>query len=308
MSRKQWLVVLAFSITYFVWGSTYLANYWAIDSLPPFGMCGVRFLTAGTLLYALSYLMGDNRDRPTPRQWANAGLLGFMFLTVGVGAVVWAQQWVPTSMAALLISFQPLLVMFILWGLFGERPAGRAFLGAGISIVGMALLIGQPELVAGPAQVRALLAVLLGLSTWGLGMTLTPRLDLGRSHVRSTAMQMLAGGALCVVVSFLFGEWSGWSPAQLSLRTVLALSYLVVFGAVLAFTAFNFLMKTVSPEKAATSTYVNPVVAMLLGALLNEEVVSRQSMLAGAILITGVYFINSARGAARPAQVSGESA
>jgi len=294
MNRQQWLIILAFAITYFVWGSTYLANKWAIDTLPPFGMCGVRFLIAGGLLYGLSFLQGD-KSRPTRKQWINAGYMGFMFLTVGVGVVVWAQQWMDTSMAALLVSFQPLIVMFIMWGVFKSRPPGKAFLGAGISIFGMGLLIGQPQLVSGPNEIKALCAVLFAVCVWGLGMTLNPRLDMGRNNFRSTAMQMLIGGALAMIGSLLFNEWDGWTAANLSLKTIFSLSYLIVFGAIVAFSAFNFLMKTVAPEKAATSTYVNPVVAMLLGALLNNEDVTLQSVVAGSILITGVYFINSSR-------------
>jgi len=294
MSKQQWLIILAFSITYFVWGSTYLANKWAIDTLPPFGMCGVRFLIAGALLYGLSFFQGD-KTRPTRKQWVNAGYMGFMFLSLGVGIVVWAQQWMDTSMAALLVSFQPLIVMFIMWGVFKNRPPGKAFLGAGISIIGMGLLIGQPELVAGPEETKALVAVLFAICVWALGMTLNPRLDMGKNNFRSTAMQMLIGGALAMAFSVLLGEWRGWTAAGLSWKSIFSLSYLIVFGAIIAFSAFNFLMKTVSPEKAATSTYVNPVVAMLLGAMLNNEAVTLQSVIAGVILITGVYFINSSR-------------
>lgn len=294
MTKEQWLIILAFAITYFVWGSTYLANKWAIDTLPPFGMCGVRFLTAGVLLYGLSFLRGD-KTRPTRKQWVNAGYMGFMFLTLGVGIVVWAQQWMDTSMAALLVAFQPLIVMFIMWGVFKNRPPGKAFFGAGISIIGMGLLIGQPQLVAGPAETKALIAVLFAICVWALGMTLNPRLDMGKNNFRSTAMQMLIGGALAMIFSLVIGEWSGWTAENLSWKSILSVSYLIVFGAIVAFSAFNFLMKTVSPEKASTSTYVNPVVAMLLGAMLNNEAVTLQSVVAGIILITGVYFINSSR-------------
>ncbi|MFT4686344.1 MAG: drug/metabolite transporter (DMT)-like permease [Bdellovibrionota bacterium] len=294
MTKEQWLIILAFAITYFVWGSTYLANKWAIDTLPPFGMCGVRFLIAGVLLYGLSFLQGD-KTRPTRKQWVNSGYMGFMFLTLGVGIIVWAQQWMDTSMAALMVSFQPLIVMLIMWGVFRNRPPGKAFLGAGISIVGMGLLIGQPQMVAGPNEIKALIAVLFSICVWALGMTLNPRLDMGKNNFRSTAMQMLIGGALAMSYSLLVGEWNGWSVEAISLKSIFSLSYLIVFGAIGAFSALNFLMKTVSPEKAATGTYVNPVVAMFLGAMLNDEAVSIQSVIAGAILITGVYFINSSR-------------
>lgn len=293
MSQRS-LIVLSFAITYFVWGSTYLANYWAIDSMPPFGMCGVRFLIAGAILYAISLFRGDQMP-PTREQWGNASLMGIMFLTVGVGCVVWGQQWVDTSMAAMLVAFQPLLVMFIMWGVFNNRPPNKAFLGAAIGIVGMGLLIGQPQLIAGPEATVGLGAILFAILTWGFGVTLNPRLDLGKNYFRSTAMQMLVGGAAALLFSLLIGEWTGWSYQQLSLKTVLALAYLIIFGAIIAFSAFNFLMKNVSPAQASTSTYVNPVVAALLGALLNNEEITGQTIIAGVILLTGVYFINSAR-------------
>ncbi|WP_020571178.1 EamA family transporter [Neolewinella persica] len=299
MTREQWLIIGAFAITYFVWGSTYLANYWAIDSLPPFGMCGVRFLLAGTLLYAISLLRGD-KTMPTVKNWRNAAYMGVMFLSIGVGGVVWAQQWVDTSMAALLVAFQPLLIMVLLWTFFSTRPPNKAFLGAGISIIGMSLLIGQPELVAGKAETIGLAVILFAILTWALGMILNPRLDMGKNNFRSTAMQMIVGGGVAMVFSLLIGEWTGWSIDQLSMKSILATSYLIIFGAIIAFSAFNYLMRNVSPEKAATSTYVNPVVAALLGAALNNEAVTLQSVIAGGILLTGVYFINSSKTAAKP--------
>lgn len=299
MTREQWLIIGAFAITYFVWGSTYLANYWAIDSLPPFGMCGVRFMLAGILLYGVSFLTGD-KTMPTAKNWRNATFMGVMFLSIGVGGVVWAQQWVDTSMAALLVAFQPLLIMVLLWSFFSTRPPNKAFLGAGISIIGMGLLIGQPQLVAGKAEIIGLAVILLAILTWAFGMILNPRLDLGKNNFRSTAMQMITGGTIAMVFSIAIGEWKGWSFDQLSMKSILATSYLIIFGAIIAFSAFNYLMRNVSPEKAATSTYVNPVVATVLGAALNNEAVTLQSVIAGGILLTGVYFINSSKTKAVP--------
>ncbi|MFT5999829.1 MAG: drug/metabolite transporter (DMT)-like permease [Neolewinella sp.] len=299
MTREQWLTIGAFAITYFVWGSTYLANYWAIDSLPPFGMCGVRFLLAGVLLYGLSLLTGD-KTPPTTENWRNASYMGVMFLSIGVGGVVWAQQWVDTSMAALLVAFQPLLIMVLLWTFFSTRPPNKAFLGAAVSIVGMGLLIGQPQLVAGKAEIIGLAVILLSIITWAFGMILNPRLDMGKNNFRSTAMQMIVGGSVAMTFSITIGEWEDWSVEQLSMKSILATSYLVIFGAIIAFSAFNYLMRNVSPEKAATNTYVNPVVAALLGAALNNEAVTLQSVIAGVILLMGVYFINSSKATAKP--------
>ncbi|MTB52868.1 EamA family transporter [Lewinella sp. W8] len=294
MGRDQWLIVGAFATTYFVWGATYLANYWAIDSLPPFGMGGTRFLSAGLLMYAYSLIRGDRR-RPSLKQWGNSGLIGVLFLSVGTGAVVWAQQFIPTSMAALIISFEPLVVMLMMWGFLSSRPPGRAFLGAAVSILGMSLLIGQPDNLTSEDAPIGLLAIATGMLCWGAGMLLRPKLDLGNNPVRATAMQMIVGGILMLIFSISIDEWSGWSFAQLTTKTIGSWLFLVFFGSILAFSAFNFLLSKVSADKVATNTYVNPVVAVLLGALFNNEVVTGQSMLAGAILLTGVWFINTAK-------------
>ncbi len=294
MTKDQLLIIGAFAVTYFVWGATYLANYWAIQTLPVFGMGGLRFLTAGVVLFALSFLVGDGRQ-PTLRQAGNAGVIGVLFLAMGTGTVVWAQQWVPTSLTALIISFEPLLVMLVMWVVFSNRPPGAAFLGALVSIGGMFLLINQPAALAGEGMVKGITGILIGMLCWAGGMTLVPRLDMGKNKFRATAMQMLVGGAVLLAFSFLVNDWAGFEWSQVSTRSALAWVFLVIFGAILAFSAFNFLLSKVSPDKAATNTYVNPVVAVALGALLNGELVTTQTVIAGAVLLAGVYFIQSAK-------------
>ena len=292
MSRQQLLVIAAFFVTYFVWGSTYLANYWAIETLPVFGMGGARFLLAGTLLYALSLFFGD-KTAPTFQQWRNSGLIGILFLAMGTGTVVWAQQWVPTSTTSLIIAFEPLIVMLLSWVVFRRRPPGGAWLGAAISITGMYLLIGQPEVTSGEGMAKGIAGILSGMLCWAFGILLSPRLDMGENRFRSTAMQMLVGGAVLMAFSLLVNDWEGFQLSQVSARSAGAFAFLVVFGAVIAFSAFNFLLRTVSAEKAATNTYVNPVVAVALGALLNGEDVTGRTVVAGVVLLVGVYFINS---------------
>ena len=292
MNRERWLIVGAFFITYFVWGSTYLANYWAIDTLPVFGMGGARFLTAGVLLGLLSLFFGV-KDRPTTRQFANAGLIGVLFLTMGTGTVVWAQQWVATSTTALIISFEPLLVMLIMWTIFANRPPAKAFIGAAISITGMFLLIHQPATLAGEGSAKGFFGILFGMGCWAFGMILSPKLDMGKNKFRATAMQMLVGGAVLLIFSFIVSDWDGFTLAQVSTKSALAWVFLVIFGAIIAFSAFNFLLSRVSPDKAATNTYVNPIVAVALGALLNGEEVTTQTIFAGGVMLAGVYFIQS---------------
>ena len=293
MTKDQYLIILSFFITYFVWGSTYLANYWAIQTLPVFGMGGARFLTAGVLLYGISQLVGKQESLGV-KQVANAGLIGVLFLAMGTGTVVWAQQWVPTSTTALIISFEPLFVMLLMWVAFNNKPAGKAFVGAAVSIGGMYLLINQPTLLSGEGSVKGVLGILAGMVCWGLGMTLVPRLDMGENKFKATAVQMLIGGAVLLAFSFAVNDWAGWSYHDVSLRSALAFGFLVFFGAILAFSAFNFLLSRVSPDKAATNTYVNPVVAVALGALLNGEIVTERTIIAGVVMLAGVYFIQSA--------------
>ena len=292
MGRDRLLIILAFSVTYFVWGATYLANYWAIGSIPVFGMGGARFIVAGGLLYLFTLLRGD-RTIPRARHVWNSAIIGVLLLSVGTGAVVWAQQYVPTSTTSLIIAFEPLVVMCMMWGFFSSRPPVKAFFGAGISICGMALLISQPVALGGTDALKGLAGIVTGMLCWGAGMLLRQRLDLGENRMRATALQMLGAGTVLMLVSLSRQEWAGWSLEQVTTRSFYAWIFLVVFGSIIAFSAFNFLLGKVSADKVSTNTYVNPVVAVLLGGLLNGEVITGQSLLAGAVLLAGVYFINS---------------
>lgn len=294
MNNQKWLIIAAFFCTYVIWGSTYLANFWAIDTIPVFVMGSTRFLIAGLMLYVLSLFFGS-KERATLKQWRNATIQGVLFLAVGVGAVVWAQQFIPTSTTALIISFEPLLVMFLMWGWFRNRPPMMAFVGAGISILGMALLINEPASFGGPGAIKGLLAILFGMSCWAVGIVLGGKLDMGKNKFRATAMQMLTGGSLLLLFSFAVNDWAGFSVSEVSAKSFAAWAFLVVFGAVVAFSAFNYLLRTVSPDIASTNTYVNPVVAVLLAYFLNGETITTMTILAGGILLTGVYFINSAK-------------
>lgn len=293
MSERR-LIIGAFAAVYFIWGSTYLFNFWAIQSIPPFLMSGVRFLTAGALLYAWGVLQGA--PPPTSRQWWNSALLGNLFLTIGTGAVVWALQWIDTGMAALIVAIDPLLIMFLLWWLFQQRPSWQGILGALIGIGGMVILVGQPHFVDSPESRWGLVAISIALISWAFASIYVSRLTLPDSRLRRSAMQMLTGGAGLIAFSTFSGEAATFSWAELSLSSTLSWFYLIVFGSIVAFSSFNYLLAKVSPEKVATSTYVNPVVALLLGWSLNSEHVSTQSLVAGLVLLTGVFFINSGKG------------
>jgi drug/metabolite transporter (DMT)-like permease len=292
MNRDQLLLIGAFAVIYFVWGSTYLANYWAIQTIPPFLMCGARFLFAGLLLYAYAKFFRPALAKPASvAQWANAALIGLLFLGIGTGAAVWSQQYIPTSTAALIVAFNPLLILLFMWGINGSRPHNKAFTGALISIVGISLLVGQPQLSQNADSWKGLLALSSALVAWAIASIYVSRLDMGTDRVR----QMITGGILISLFSLGKGDLNGFSIHQVDARSLLSWLYLVFFGSILAFSSFNYLLMRVSPEKVATSTYVNPLVAMLLGGWLNNELITNQSLLAGGIMLTGVYFINSTK-------------
>jgi drug/metabolite transporter (DMT)-like permease len=219
-----------------------------------------------------------------------------LFLTVGTGAIVWALQWIDTGMAALLVAIDPLLIMFLLWWLFDQRLRWQGVTGALIGIVGMAILVGQPQFVNTPESRWGLVAIAIALVGWAFASVFISRINLPDSRLRRSAMQMLAGGAGLMLFSLVTGEALSFHWRTVSLSSGLSWLYLVVFGSIIAFSSFNYLLAKVSPEKVATSTYVNPIVALMLGWGLNGEDLTRQSVLAGLIMLTGVFFINTGKG------------
>ena len=294
LMSDRWLVIGAFAAVYFIWGSTYLFNYWAIQGIPPFLMSGTRFLTAGLLLYIWGHFRKE--PLPTSRHWWNSILIGNLFLTIGTGAVVWALQWIDTGIAALIVATDPLLIMFLLWVLFQQRPRWQGLLGALIGIIGTIILVGQPKFTDTPENRWGLLAIAVALTSWAFASIYVSRINLPESRLRRSSLQMLSGGMGLLLFSTLTGEAATFEWAKLTTRSLLSWFYLIFFGSIIAFSSFNYLLARVSPEKVATSTYVNPVVALLLGWGLNGEEISSQSLLAGLVLLTGVFFINAGKG------------
>lgn len=171
----------------------------------------------------------------------------------------------------------------------------KAFLGAAVSIVGVTMLVGQPQMSDNPDSFKGLLAIGAALFAWAIGSIYISRIDMGENGARSTAMQMITGGILILIFSVTKGDLNDFTLANVDQRSFFSWIYLVFFGSILGFSAFNYLLSRVSPEKVATSTYVNPVVALLLGGWLNDELITQQSLIAGGIMLTGVYFINTAK-------------
>lgn len=283
-------IILAFFIIYFVWGSTYLANQWAIADMPPFLMAGIRFVVSGALLYGYCLLMG--KKSPTQAQVKNALFAGLFLFAMGNGLVVWALQFVDSGIAALVVAFEPLVVVLMMWKMKNEKPTANIWGGIILGILGMGLLVGQPEFINDVSWLWGVAAIFAAIIAWGYISIWMTDANLPESLLQSAALQMFFGGIVMLIMGLLLGEYPLFDYQKIGARAFWSLGYLIIFGSIMAFTAFNFLLKNVSPTKIVTSTYINPVVALFLGYYLNKEGISWQSLLAAGLLIVGVLLIN----------------
>jgi len=279
---------------YVIWGSTYLAIAVAVKTLPPFWMAGARFVISGALLYGLA--MWQGAPRPTPANWRSAALIGALLLFIGTGGVAWAEQRVSSGVAALLVSMTPLCMVLFRWlqpG--GERPAGRVWAGLALGFAGLMILARPWEATAGggldPLGVGALL---LACVSWAWGSIWSRRVSLPTSPLLATGLEMLCGGAMLLLFGAFAGEPAQLHLAAISLRSVLALVYLITFGAV-GFTAYIWLLRAANPVLVATYAYVNPIVAVFLGWLILSEPVTAKTLAAAAVIVAAVALITTAQ-------------
>ncbi len=285
------LVILAFFSIYVIWGSTYLLNKIAVTELPPFMLASIRFTTAGILIFILCKFMGISLAI-TRKQLINTIIAGFLFLAFGNGVVVWALKYVDSGFAALQISAQPLVILLLMWLIDGKKIKPMSMVGVVLGILGIYLLVSQKELISNENSVLGMGMIFLCLISWAYGSLFVSKANLPPNYFVNTGYQMFTGGILLFLASLAFGEtWS--SPENWSLPTQYSMILLILFGSIVAFTSFNYLLKVVSPEKVATSTYVNPIIALLLGWYFLNEQITLQSIIAATVLLTGVYFINT---------------
>jgi drug/metabolite transporter (DMT)-like permease len=286
-------VILAFAAVYLIWGSTYLAIRWAIETMPPLLMAAVRFLVAGALLHGWQRVRGA--PRPTAAQWKVAATGGALLLVGGNGAVVIAEQWVPSGLAALIVACVPMW-MVVMDALFGSRirPSARAWLGLVIGLLGVVLLAGSPGVgEGGPEELFGAVLLMGGSLCWAAGSIYTRYAKALPSPLSLVSMQMLAGGSMLLVLSGVMGDFSGLDLRATSVKSALSLAYLIVFGALVGYGAYIWLLRTVTPARAATYAYVNPVVAMLLGWSLAGEPLTFRSLGAAAIILGAVVLITT---------------
>ena len=292
-SRSQ--ILAAFASIYIIWGSTYLAIRYAVQTIPPFLMGGLRFVISGALLYAWSRYRGA--ARPSRIHWRNAIIAGGFLLVGGNGAVVWAEQFVPSGMTALLVSILPFWLVIIEWVRPPRRrPATAVLIGLIIGFIGIVVLVG-PGNLGGHGDVRPIGAVvlILGSLSWAIGSFFSRDAELPQSGLLTTGMEMLGGGALMLVVGAVSGEFSHFEIRHVSTASAIGLLYLVTFGSLLGFTSYIWLLDKVSPARLGTYAYVNPIVAVVLGWAIASERLSFRTAIAAAIVICAVALITTAR-------------
>jgi drug/metabolite transporter (DMT)-like permease len=300
-SRQSKLKLLAaFACIYVIWGSTYLAIRFAIETIPPLLMASVRFVIAGAVLYCWARIRGA--QKPTLTQWRSAGIIGALLLLIGNGGVTLAEQRIPSSIAALIIATVPLWIVLQDWIWHGgARPNRRVVLGLALGLLGVLLLVG-PGRVVGESAIDLLGVGILMISTtsWAAGSLFSRKADLPKSPLLATAMEMLAGGVLLLAAGVVTGEPARLNLDALSLRSVLALGYLTVFGSLVAFTAYVWLLRVVAPARIATYAFVNPVIAIVLGWWLAGEAFTLHTLVAASVIIIAVVLIITSQSRARP--------
>lgn len=301
-----WAIWSAMWAVYIVWGSTYLAIAVVVETFPPFLSAAIRFLIAGGFLYAWAIRRGDREgDRPTLRQWRAAAIVGGALLFGGNAMVVWAEQTVPSGIAALLVGTVPLWMALIGGLVLRERTRWREALGIVVGFGGVALLVG-PIGGGGAFDPWGVAAVLFASISWASGSLYARRAPLPKRPLVGIAMEMLAGGVILTIVAGVTGELWRVEWGAISLASWVGTAYLVVFGSLVGFAAYAWLLRVAKTSLVATYAYVNPVIAVLLGWAFLSEPVTARTLIAGLVIVGAVALIVSSRAEEGEEEPSGE--
>ncbi len=284
------LLLAAFAAVYLIWGSTYLGIRFAIETIPPYTMAGIRFLSAGALLFAWTTLRGASR--PTLAQWRSALIIGTLLLVTGNGLLTWAEQFVNSGIAALIVATVPLwMVLLEALRKGGSRPSTLIVVGLLLGMAGIAILIGPSKLGGAPVHLVGAAVICLASFSWALGSIYSKGAEQVSSTLQNVGMQMLLGGAILLLGGFALGE--RLDLASVSARSAWALIYLSIIGGIVAYSAYVWLLKVSTPAKVSTYAYVNPVVAVLLGWALAGEQMGPRVLLASVAVVSAVFLITS---------------
>lgn len=297
-NRHLAILIAAFAAVYVLWGSTYLAIKYAIETLPPFLMAGSRFIVAGAILMVWARLAKDY-EKPQPAHWKTSFIVGTLLLLGGNGGVVFAEHYISSSLAALLVATEPFWIVLLSWLWLGKsRPNLKTVMGIAAGFFGVWMLIsGQPAgngtSSVGSMQFFGAIAVILAAMSWATGSIYGLRAPVPKSSLQTAGMQMFAGGLVLLAVSFLTGEMFRFDPSQVSTNSLLGLVYLIIFGSLIGYTAYSWLLKNAQPTMVATYAYVNPIVAVFLGWLIAGETFTGQMLIGAVVIVGSVVLITS---------------
>lgn len=293
--RSVVILIAALAAVYIIWGSTYLGIKYAIETLPTFLMAGFRFTVAGSVMLLWARFTKDY-EKPKLIHWRTSFIVGALLLLCGNGFVVLAEHYISSSLAALLIATEPFWIVIISWLVMkGVRPNLKVALGLVLGFIGVTLLIGGSgfSFESGNNQLIGAGLIIIGTLAWASGSLYGLRAPTPKSPILTAGMQMLAGGLTLLLVGTLLGEWKTFDAAKVSTNSLLALVYLIVFGSIIAFTAYSWLLKNVEPSLASTYAYVNPVIAVLLGWAIAGESLTGQMLLGAGVIVGSVVLITS---------------
>ena len=298
--RPTWKTLLAFAIIYFVWGSTFLAIRIGVHEVPPFLLAGIRFVAAGLALYLWMLLRGERS--PAAREWASASLVAILIFVGDYGLLFWAERRVPSGLTAVMMAMIPaFMALSEILILRTQTLTLRLAFALLVGIGGVAVLTSRSLNLGGaPIDTRGALALIVAAMSWSLGSVLTRKVTLPASKAMSSGIQMLCGGVLLTLTSAALGEFRNFHPAAVSRAAWLALLYLIVFGSIIAFTAYVWLIHHESPTKVGTYAYVNPVVAVLLGYFFAGEPLGLRAVLGTVLVLVSIILITTSR-AQKPA-------
>lgn len=291
--HTKFQLTLAFAAVYILWGSTYLGIRFAIESFPPFFMAGSRFIIASAVLYAISRFQGAEKIRPV--HWKDSFIVGGCLLLGGNGCVVWAEQYVPSGLTALLVATVPIWMVLFDWiSPHGKRPTKRVIFGIVLGFFGVAFMISPAEFVGSKGvNLLGAGALLVATLSWAFGSVYSRGASLPNSKLLTVALEMFAGGILLLTVSTINGELNHLSFAAITQKAFFAWIYLIVFGSIVGFSSYIWLLDAAGPSRASTYAYVNPAIAVFLGWALAGEELNLRIFISMVIIILAVFFIIS---------------
>jgi drug/metabolite transporter (DMT)-like permease len=280
-------MALAFTAIYIVWGSTYLAIRYAVETIPPLVTAGIRHTVAGGILLAWAYARGFRAKR---EHWISGIVIGALFFLIGHGTLHWAEKHVGSGLAALLIATEPMFILVLAWSAGQQKISRLSALGLGLGVVGVAILTGL-EVSSKDTSLLGMIAVLVGSLSWAAGVVITPKMKLPQDALARTAVPLVCGAVMLLATAGVTGEFNGLHWSAISLKSILGLAYLITFGSIVAFTAYTWLLQRCPPALVATHTYANPIVAVLLGWLLASEALTMRVAVASVAILGAIVLI-----------------